>query len=223
MVDRTRHQDIFYAGNLGVTLIGLGGIGAITALTLGKMGVRQIAAVDDDTISSENIATQLHSQNHIGWPKATAFRETFSSFVDDVPLDSMIDRVNILYPWKDLANEIIISAVDSISSRKEIWAAIMDRPWYWYIDARMAAESLLVYTVDAKDWYWYANMLFEQDDSLIEDLPCTSKATIFCGMGAACVIGSLVRRIATGIKPPRVFSWNILEDSLVAIGNGRNS
>jgi len=218
MVDRTRHQDIFYLGNTGILLIGLGGIGAITAVTLAKMGVDNITAIDNDVISEENIATQLHMTNMVGYAKEIAVGELVADFAGDVIYKGVMDRLTPEYPWRDIANEIVISAVDSIQSRKEIWAAIHDKPWRWYIDARMAAESLLIYTVDGKDRDWYDQMIAEQQDSDIEDLSCTAKATFFCACGAACVIGSFVRRIATGIRPPKVFSWNILEDNLIPIG-----
>lgn len=223
MVDRTRHQDLFYLGDLGISLIGLGGIGAITAVTLAKMGVDNIKGIDDDVVSEENIATQLHKTGRVGYTKTNAVQELIFDFAGDVIFEGLRDRLGPDYPWKYIANEIVISAVDSIQSRKDIWAAIHDKPWVWYIDARMAAESLLIYTVDGKDSGWYDQMIAEQQDSNVPDLSCTAKATFFCACGAACVIGSFVRRIATGIRPPKVYSWNILEDNLIPIGgsNGR--
>jgi len=212
MTDRTRHSDIFNASTVSVTLIGLGGIGALTAVTLAKMGVGSILAVDNDVVSAENIATQMHLQDYAGSTKVVAVRELIPLLVDDVPFDGVYDRVSRDTLWRDIANPVVISAVDSIASRKEIWAAIEDKPWEWYLDARMAAEMLSIYAVSAADRAWYRNLIADQNDENALEESCTSKATFYTANAAAAVLGSYLRRIATGIKPPRVFVWNILTD-----------
>ena len=51
-MNHTRHMGIFQVpSTFSVTLIGAGGIGATTALTLAKMGVRILQIFDDDTVS----------------------------------------------------------------------------------------------------------------------------------------------------------------------------
>ena len=221
MVDRVRTSGIYDASRTGVTMIGLGGIGSMTALTLAKMGVLQLTGIDPDEVSEENVATQFYKSSDIGTSKALATMfpiiNDYACDVNFMYLDARVDEFTV---WGEIASEIVISGVDSIQSRVDIWNAIYDKPWVWYIDARMGAESLLIYTVRRKDRQWYDQMLGELDDSQVDDAPCTSKATFYTANGAACVLGKMVRQIITGQTPPKVYSWNILEDILFTISHG---
>jgi molybdopterin/thiamine biosynthesis adenylyltransferase len=220
MVDRTRHAAIFDASRTGITLIGLGGIGAITALTLAKMGVLHLSGIDPDEVSEENVATQMYKSSDVGRSKAiVTMLSIINDYATDVNFTYLDERVDELTVWGNIANEIIISGVDSIESRQDIWAAIWDEPWLWYIDARMGAESLLIYTVNGKDRQWYNDMIGSQDDSQIPNDPCTSKATFYCGAAAAAFIGSTVRKIITGRTPPTVLSLNLVENVLITNGS----
>jgi molybdopterin/thiamine biosynthesis adenylyltransferase len=221
MVDRTRHAAIFDASRTGITLIGLGGIGAITAVTLAKMGVLHLTGIDDDEVSEENVATQLYQSSDIGISKTASIYDAIGFYAPDVDFVGRYARVgwDAAGKWADIANEIIISGVDSIESRQDIWAAIWDEPWLWYIDARMGAESLLIYTVNGKDRQWYNDMIGSQDDSQVPNDPCTSKATFYCGAAAAAFIGSTVRKIITGRTPPTVLSLNLVENVLITNGS----
>lgn len=222
MTNRVRFSGIFNASTVGATIIGLGGIGATAALALAKMGVGYLTLVDDDTVSEENIATQLYATHQIGYKKAIALRDLLALFVDDVYIDHIVDRVTAETPWYGLlANDIVISAVDSISSRAQIWRAICDKSWRWYIDARMGAEQLAVYVIDNERLDWYDSVLSSQDDDVALEEPCTAKATIYTANAAAAVIGKTVRQIVSGERPPAILSWNIHKDTMFAVGGKR--
>jgi hypothetical protein len=219
-MNHIRHSGIFDARNLSVALIGLGGIGAITALTLAKMGVGYLTLIDDDSVSEENLATQLYKVRDLGAKKTIAAQQIVEDFTDDVSVDRFTGRVvnNRTIEWSDIASEIVVSGVDSITSRQEIWEKIASEPWQWYVETRMGAENLLIYTVNGENREWYGRMLAKQNDCDIPDDPCTSKATFFCGAAAAAFIGSTVRKIITGITPPMVFSLNLVENILTTVG-----
>ena len=145
-MDHSRHMELFDARNLSVTLIGCGGIGALTALVLAKMGVGYLNLYDDDTVDEVNLATQFHRLSNVGRNKGMALEETIQLFADDTMtevndyrVDDHIDK---------LPGEIIISAVDSIFARKDIWKAAYNSPAHWYLDARMAAEQFRLNTID---------------------------------------------------------------------------
>lgn len=221
-MNHIRHSGIFDCSKTAVSLIGLGGIGAITALTLAKMGVGYLTLVDDDSVSEENLATQLYELADLGAKKTLATRDNILFFSDDVAIETFTGRVDNgrFVSWSDFASEIIISGVDSIQSRHEIWDVITPEPWQWYIDCRMGAESLLMYVIDGSIWSraWYASILVGQSDADVLDAPCTSKATFFCAAGAACLIGKTVRQIVTGdMAGKRIISWDILSDRMVTI------
>lgn len=213
-----RHIGIFDAANLSVSLVGAGGIGAMTALMMAKMGVEVIAVYDDDIVSPENLATQLHRLETIGRPKVTALQETLAAFSDDTLVLPSQDRITA---DKVLFGQLVISAVDSIQARKDIWEAVCAGKVGWYIDARMSAEEFQMYVIDMSNpekIAKYGAMIADEDDSKIIDAPCTSKATFFCAAMAAGHIGSTVRKIVTGIRPAFYIVHNTLFNRLFAIG-----
>ena len=77
MINQTRFSGLFHVPNIfPVILIGAGGIGAITAVTLAKMGVTDLVVYDDDVVSNENIATQLHRISDVGKLKVEGLHDT---------------------------------------------------------------------------------------------------------------------------------------------------
>jgi hypothetical protein len=221
-MNHIRHSGIFDARNLSVALIGLGGIGAITALTLAKMGVGYLTLIDDDSVSEENLATQLYKVRDLGAKKTIATQQIIDDFTDDVSIDRFTGRVvnNHTIEWSDIAAEIVVSGVDSITSRQEIWEKIATEPWQWYIDARMGAENLCMYIIDDSIWSrdWYSNILLGQFEADVPDAPCTSKATFFCACLAAAFIGSTVRKIITEERPPKILTVDLVQNRILTVG-----
>jgi len=213
-MDHTRHANIFNAKSLSVSLVGAGGIGAATAVVLAKMGIQHMCIFDDDDVNEVNIATQLHKVSDIGNPKVIALGYLLLEFSDELTLKPVCSRVASDYFLQDF---IVISAVDSIKARKDIWAAVKHTKTRWYLDARMAAEEFQLYTVRMTDPDWYDGMLAKQDDESIPDLPCTMKATIYTGFIAAGQIGAAVKAIAIGETPPRILTHNIRNNQLMVM------
>jgi tRNA A37 threonylcarbamoyladenosine dehydratase len=121
-MDHTRHIGIFYAKNYSVTLIGAGGIGAITAITLAKMGVGELHIFDSDDVEEINIATQFHQISDVGKSKVSALAQTVEAFSGLTPMiyQARVGEGLGVLPRSD----IYISAVDSIASRKDIFNAM---------------------------------------------------------------------------------------------------
>jgi hypothetical protein len=216
MIDHTRHIGIFNANEQRICLIGAGGIGAITAVTLAKMGVQTLTIYDSDTVDEVNIATQFHRESDIGLSKAVAI----SSIIDDFS-----DVVALYYPERVTAEtknfpqsaDIYISAVDSIKSRQGIWEAVkkLNRNKYaWYIDARMGAEVYEHFAVKVSRSNWYNALITDDRDDHYEEIPCTSKATIYTAAMAAGHVGAAVRRIITGDQVPGLLRHDILNNKL---------
>jgi molybdopterin/thiamine biosynthesis adenylyltransferase len=213
-MDHTRHRGIFSVEDFSISLVGAGGIGSAAALALVKMGVGYLTVYDGDEVSEVNLPTQLHLMSSVGETKVNALAETIAIFSDDTqyfPVHGLVDGTFILQDF------VVIAAVDSIQARKHIWASAKNS-CRWFIDPRMSAEVLHVYTVDmSQDTTWYETMLARQDDASIPDAPCTSKATIFCGMAAGAAIGKTVRQIATGIIPPHGLIWDMINDKMLKV------
>lgn len=217
-MDHTRHSGIFNASQVSVGLIGAGGIGAATAVALAKIGVRYIDIWDDDVVSEENLATQLHKVGKLGRPKVEALNELLDEFSDDMAPYVMQERFTLASRY---SGALLISAVDSIGARKEIWEAAKLCSIRFYLDARMGAEVFHLYTVEmgSPDAYaWYEALLTGEDDNKVADLPCTSKATFYTAMLAAGHIANAVKRIAMFQEQPRILIHDIQADSLLSLG-----
>ena len=217
MTDHTRHSGIFAPLEGRITLIGAGGIGALTAVVLAKMSDGELEIWDADTVDPINIATQYHTVHHIGMNKAAATAEMVSLYSDSCEVGA--NGMNFPGEFEFLPSRFVVSAVDSIKSRKAIWAALKGKMWEYYLDARMSAEVFQLYTVSAKNVEWYEHMLGLQDDAEIADIPCTAKATIYTAAFAAGHIGKTIRELVTGKNPPIFLEHDIIAERItVAYG-----
>jgi hypothetical protein len=216
-MDHTRHIGIFTAKDWPVTLIGAGGIGAITAIVLAKMGIPVLNIYDDDTVDPENVATQFYGPSDIGQDKTYSLTKLIANFSDETivyPNYLRVGRVGV--EPKHLKNPIIISAVDSITARKVIWQNVLQTKWMWYLDARMSAEIFQLYAVNGISRIDpYNAMLMDLNEEDVLDEPCTSKATIYTGAMAAGHIGSAVRKIVSGQPVPFLMVHNIFENQIL--------
>ena len=156
-MDHTRHIGIFNANQYAVTLIGAGGIGAMSALALAKMGVGGLTIFDGDAVDDVNIPVQFHKLSDIGKSKAAAIDSAIQEYVDGLSVRQICQDVTsstFLRP-----THVTISAVDSIRARKDIWMAVEKQRPEWYIDARMSAEYLQMYLVNMANYRWYQDTL----------------------------------------------------------------
>jgi molybdopterin/thiamine biosynthesis adenylyltransferase len=203
-----RFSGLFDMKDIHVTLIGLGGIGSWTLLGLAKMGVQHLSAYDPDTVSSENVATQLYGQGMIGHPKT----EAIGWLLSDLTQEDILEP----YPYAILPSSetipptrFLISAVDSIHARKDIWDVARRSMWEWYIDARMSAMSMTIHCVNYNHREWYQALLDGQDDNQIADEPCTSKATPFTGMIAGGFVTWTVAQLYRGERVGKVLCLDL--------------
>jgi hypothetical protein len=217
-MDHTRHSGIFNVPTyFNVGLVGAGGIGAMTALVLAKMGVRQLTVWDDDTVSEENIPTQLHPVSDVGKLKITSLQETLEHFSDEIIVSGIPDRVGM--GMSVSGYNLFISAVDSITARQEIWHAVSNSHHVmWYLDMRMASreyQHFLVDLYDARATANYDELLMGLDETAIAEVPCTEKATFFTASLAAGhagnVLCNLLRNEATSHRLVHYIPQNVIQ------------
>jgi hypothetical protein len=208
-MNNSRHSGIFtIAPTASATIIGCGGLGGTTALTLAKMGYKYLTLVDPDVVADENTGTQLFRPSDIGMPKIMALQETLVDFADDIYISGVQGRIDAK---SYIPGGIIISCVDSITARKEIWQSVKTSAAEWYLEMRMAAEELQIHTVNMfHDWYWYEQYIAGQNEDDVVELPCTMKATYFTAMVAGGLAGSIVRKIHTGKPVAHKLTFNML-------------
>ena len=188
-----RQQDVINMSrltSLGITLIGAGAIGSTTAVFLGKMGACGLQVFDADFVEEHNWSNQLYRDEDIGKLKTTALSEVMEQFGGHTP-----NAVAAKYEDQPLT-EVVISTVDSFSSRSAIWHSVRAKPEVkLYLDARMGLETLVVYAVRPQvreDRVAYSKSIIPDDQALQE--PCTARTVCYTPLMAAAVLCNLVKR-----------------------------
>lgn len=187
-----------------INIIGGGAIGSFTALSLAKMGFNNLTVFDYDKISIENMNCQFFRFKDIGKYKTEALQEIIEDFTG-VKINIVTDK------WSGTQLPgIVISAVDSMEVRKNIWDAHYKKAFdtKLMIDPRMAAETGLLYCqnpLSITDGDGYETSLYT-DEEAVRDR-CTSKSTMYgCLSLSAMVCASVKNFLVDGKYKPMVTS-----------------
>lgn len=161
-------------GNLPFILIGAGGIGSPLALILVKMGVRNLTVYDPDVVEAHNLPSQQYRVEDIGRPKVEALAAICQQFAG-----VSITAKHQTFDSSEPLSGVVISAVDSMATRREIWEqGVRYNPMVkFYLEARMGAQEGRIYTLkpcnpDHVDSY--EKTLYSDEESV--ELPCTARA-----------------------------------------------
>jgi len=132
----------------------------------------------------------MYREADIGRPKCEALEDVMEAFCGYTP------RI-ILHPYSDQPlSEFVISAVDSMQSRKTIWKSVRHQQQVQlYLDARMGLETLIVHTIRPQvreDRIRYSQTLHSDQNALQE--PCTARTICYTPLMEASVICNLVKR-----------------------------
>ncbi len=175
--------------DLRVMIIGCGAVGSFTALSLCKMGVRQLILIDPDTVSVENLPNQFYREEDLGKKKTSACTEMLSQFDRDVQINTLARP----FIKQKLGSDIVISSVDSMDIRKRIWNSVVShRKVKLLIDPRMAAQVIQVYTANPGD----PSSLKAYEATLVSDAleeRCTARSIIYSVLPLA---GLVCRQVA---------------------------
>lgn len=160
-----------------IHVIGLGGIGSALLLPLVKLGVREIHLWDDDEVEPHNVPAQLlYRRSDVGRPKVEAAAEIIESYGLDV---TVIQHPFWVTPSTRLEG-VVLSGVDSMTSRRAIWEAIKFNPQVpLYLDGRIGGEQVQTFSVDPVDDESidrYEPWLVSEAD--VVDLPCSARTII---------------------------------------------
>lgn len=205
----TRQLDLLPISCLGeeITIIGAGAIGGWTALALSKMGFGNITVLDDDEVSIENMNCQFFRHKDVGRKKVDALKELILDF-SGFRIEGTAHRFS---RTSSPARGIVISAVDSMSARRDIWEAHKGSAnTKMIIDPRMGAENALLYVMNpmsSKDQESYEKALYSDDNAVSE--PCTRKSTAYCALPLSGLVAAQVKALVRGEKYSRVTQWDI--------------
>jgi len=183
-----------------VLVVGAGGIGSHTVDVLTKMGIEHLEVWDFDTVDKVNIPVQSFNFNQEGHKKVEALADNViqrtGTFIN--PKDSKWDGTDFSFN-----PEIIITGVDCINIRKDIWKGMKESGEFigkhrWLIDARMAAdvsEVNVVYGNDPDSIKYYEEQRISINKEDIAPAPCGMKAIGFNSLKCASNICGTIHNI----------------------------
>lgn len=195
----SRQLDLFNPSDfegVKVAIIGSGSVGSFTALTLAKMGIKDITIYDFDTIEKHNISNQFFRMQDITKLKVDAIKEVIKEFCDiDVKvIKEKIDEENI----KNIDAEIVIASTDDMSSRKIIYEYCKQSGVRLFVDARMGGEVMRIYSISPslpQEKKFYEASLYE--DKEVNGEKCTAKTIIYNVLLIASLITSQIKKYLT--------------------------
>lgn len=181
--------------NTKITIIGAGSVGSFITLSLAKMGFSNLEVFDDDVVAPHNLPNQFYRIKDLGKPKVKALAEIIYGFED-----IKITTHNSRYTGQLLTSDIIISAVDSIPMRREIWEKQgFPNSIRAYIDTRMGGDMMRIYTVTpSTSPLRYMDTLQGEG----EQLPCTARTILYNVLTIAGLTGSVVKKIVNDEQVP---------------------
>lgn len=172
--------------SIPIHLIGCGGIGSWTALTLAKMGCSNIHIYDNDEVEEHNVASQFFSDDQLGMLKTDALTMNVEKFTN-ITLNQHRNEEEF-----DITGGLVILAVDSLEARRELGEMFKDRDIF-IIDGRMGGLQSEIYCRNSKDYITSSGTDAEADHE-----PCTAKAISFNCEFIGSMIANYVRLYIKG-------------------------
>lgn len=196
------------------TIIGAGSLGSFTATLLAHMGAEQITIFDHDKVEEHNLPVQFLNPKYLGEYKVQALKEQMKEWYD-INITAKPQKFDSLSP----VSAIVISAVDSMKVRGEIWESIKLQPSVkLYIDTRAGGLTAALYSTEPNNLDQiekYEKTLGAED---AVDLPCTEQMTTHIASSVGSLVCNIVNKFLGGDKGkiPQALTFNA--DLLVFLG-----
>jgi len=197
-----------------VTIIGAGSIGSFVALTLAKMGVGDIQIFDSDIVEEHNIPNQFYRMSDINRNKVDAIGEIIKDFAST---NVNLKTINTKFPSSDWEETpIVISAVDSLTAREEIFKYIIEQSekTIYFIDVRVGGEVTVLYTVNLIN--------VENIDKYLKSLqvrpkklPCGAQSIIYNILTASAHTAHIVKQICNNEPVPFKITISMTTRSII--------
>lgn len=202
-----------------VTIIGCGGIGRFTLEILAEMGIGEIIIYDQDAVEEENRPNQAWRKIDLEKPKVMAGKEIVEQFAEDCEVAIHQEK----FTEQELQG-IVISAVDSMESRKAIWEKVRWNPLVpLFIDGRLGGEILEIYTakpMQNEDIEAYEATLFSDEEATPGS--CTAKSIVYVGHMIGSLISLQVKKFLKEEKIRREIIFDLKTMTLLLDGETAN-
>lgn len=184
--------------NYTIKVFGVGSIGSHTALTLAKIGFKNIEVYDRDIVGSENISAQAYMIKHIGMTKVSAISNLMLEYTNMTPIEffgSITPETEI----EILPNTIYMCLFDSIEARKMVFDKLKGYP-VLFVDSRIGGFNMRYYFVrcdnDTEVDEYEKTLLVGADIGGIAQLECGEKAcAVVNNQLSAKIVANLVNYI----------------------------
>lgn len=148
MIDSTRHRSVFSPDKFGdkarVDIIGCGATGSRIALSLAKLGIKNLHLWDFDIVEPHNLANQAYTLEDVGSPKVSALAAHIFAATGEWPTQH-----NEPVTAKTQLGNIVFLLTDTMKSRKEIWQGAIRFKLHikLMVETRMGAEEGRIYSI----------------------------------------------------------------------------
>ena len=197
--------------NKEIMIIGTGAIGSVTAFCLAKIGCKDLLLIDHDKVEIENVPSQLFKPEHVKTAKVLAIADTLIEYTETEP---KVKEAK----WDKETAPIMIIAVDSMKTRKEIYNKLKKNYMIeLMIESRMSAERMRIYAGMPSDedfQKFYEKTLYSDEEASPEK--CTEKAIAYNTFVIGGIIASLVKKHFKDEKMPKELIFNLEDYSLYA-------
>ncbi len=176
-----------------VVLLGLGGLGTVTAQYLVGSGVGELLICDFDTIAESNLARQLlYTRQHIGLYKSDVAEQLLSRSNPDVRVSAHRVRADPENLGRLLSGaDLVIDASDNYGTRLAVNSACLDvgLPWVMGACIRMEGQLMLFHPGQADSPCY--RCVYQKAPETLEDCPGAGIFAPVAGM-----IGSAMAHLA---------------------------
>ena len=180
-IDATRHLKIFDPDKFGarrVDIVGVGATGSRIAMSIAKLGVRQLHLWDFDVVEPHNIPNQVFGNGDVGKPKVEALAARI-----EADTGTKVYAHNEKVTGRTRLGDYVFLLTDTMSSRKDIWeGAIRWKPSIKVmVETRMGSVEGRIYAVSPTNpdtvKAWEAT-LFSDEDKTVERSLCGTQITV---------------------------------------------
>lgn len=202
-----------------VLVVGCGSIGSNIAVALARVGVKNFALVDMDTVEVKNVSSQAYLASQVGMVKVSALRFLLNTVMND---SGNIDVYNCRFEHIDTEwfgrYDIVINAVDSMSARSYVFDKFISSDTFM-VDARVDGSDADLFLVSCNDYdsaTKYRDTLY--DDSVVGSSVCGGKFHAAVAPVVAGISLFYIGEHVTGNSVPFMWKLNMPAMNMTAIG-----
>lgn len=187
-------------GSKSFLVIGAGAIGSNFVAMLTKMGAKNVTVIDDDVIEEHNLSNQMYPEYALNMSKVDALADVCRNF-SGTEITPIAGKFNLKEPGAfsiPQPVDYVISCVDSLAVRKDLWEYFKDRCTY-FIDGRMALEVYRAYCIKTAN---EAHRAFYEDSLKGKPVEgrCTAKVIMYTVQS---VSGAMLSMVKASLKNER--------------------